>query len=297
MNPFYLGSLYVFISAAAFAMIPIFALYAYQSGVNVTTLLFLRFLIASVLFFSCFLVTKSFRLRLTRQQLLYLLLLGGFFYTLQSMLYFSAVAYIPASLAALLLYTFPIYVAILAYLLDREPISRQTVTSIVLAMAGLAMVLGTSFGQVQIIGVVLALGAAVSYSLYIVLGNRVVKQISSYVVSGYVTLFAACSLFVIGLAADGLRFSFAGSAWWAVLGVSLVCTVLAFFTFFRGLALVGSTRASVLSMIEPVVTSLLAALLFADRLSWLQMLGGAIVLVGAMLIVTTREKAKVEQSG
>ncbi|UFJ41067.1 DMT family transporter [Brevibacillus humidisoli] len=297
MSSFYAGSFFVLISAAAFAMIPIFALYAYEGGVSVATLLFLRFLIAGVLFFSYLFVKKSGRLKLTPQQLIHLLLLGCFFYTMQSILYFSSVAYIPASLAALLLYTFPIYVSILSYLVDREPINGKTITSILISMSGLALVLGTSFGEVEIVGVLLALGAAVSYALYIVLGNRTVQHLPPLVVSGYVSLFATCSLFVVGLATGGLALSFAPSAWWAVLGVAVVCTVIAFFTFFRGLSLVGSTRASVLSMIEPVVTSLFSALLFAERLSWLQMMGGAIVLIGASLIVTAREQAKVEQSG
>lgn len=297
MRSFYVGSIYVIISAAAFAMIPIFALYAYEGGVSVISLLFLRFLLAGVLYFSYLFARRRGNLKLTRQQLLHFLLLGSFFYTMQSILYFFSVTYISASLAALLLYTYPIYVSILAYFVEREPIGSKTICSMLLSLSGLVLVLGSSVGEVAIAGVLLALGAAVCYSLYIVLGNRTVQQLPPVVVSGYVSVFAACSMLVIGIATGGLSLSFAPSGWWAVLGVAVVCTVLAFATFFRGLSLVGSTQASVLSMIEPVLTSLFMALLFGDRLSGLQMVGGAIVLVGAVLIVSTREKAKVEKSG
>ncbi|WP_126425163.1 DMT family transporter [Brevibacillus marinus] len=297
MNPSYLGSVYVLISAASFALIPIFALYAYQGGVSVSTLLFLRFLIAAGLFFSYLFLRKRERLNVTRQQLLQLLLLGGVCYTLQSILYFSSVAYIPASLAVLMFYTFPIFVALLAFLVDKEPLKRRTVLSILLAMSGLVLVLGTSFGEVAIGGVLLAVGSAVCNAIYIILGSRTVRHLSPLLMSGYVSLFAACSLFIVGLSTGGLSFSFAAGAWWAVLSVAVICTVIAMFSLYRGLSLVGPVRTAVLSMIEPVVTILFSALLLAEQLTWLQLLGGAIVLTGAFLIVVAREEAQVGQSG
>lgn len=263
----------------------IFAVYAYEAGVSVSTLLFLRFLLATALFFGLLLWRKE-SLRLDKRQVLAMFCLGGILYTLQSLSFFSAVQYIPTSMAALLLYTFPVFVAILSYFVEKERLTKKTVIAMLITLVGLGLVLGLSFGGIQPIGILLALAAALFYSVYIVVGNRVVKGVSSYVTSAYIALFAAISTFFIALKDGGVNLSFAVQGWWALLGIVVFSTVVAISFFFRGLQLIGSTKASVLSTLEPVVTFGFSALLFGEAFSLLQLLGGCAVLVGAALIVS-----------
>lgn len=285
-----MGVLYVFVSAAGFGVMSIFAVYAYAAGVSVSTLLFLRFLFASVLFFGL-LVWRKEPLRIAKRQLLSLFVLGGILYALQSLSFFSAVRYIPTSMAALLLYTFPVFVAILSYFVDREALHAKTIVAMLLSLAGLGMVLGTSFGDIQPLGVVLALAAALFYSVYIITGNRVVKGLSPYVTSAYISLFASLSTFLLAQSNGGLDLTFAPSGWWALGGIVVFSTVVAISAFFRGLQLIGSTKASVLSTLEPVVTFAFSALLLDESFHWLQLAGGAAVLSGAVLIVAGKEEA------
>ncbi|MBW5470436.1 EamA family transporter [Brevibacillus formosus] len=285
MNRLYVGVLYIFGSAAGFGVMSIFAVYAYEAGVSVSTLLFLRFLLATALFFGLLLWRKE-SLRLDKRQVLAMFCLGGILYTLQSLSFFSAVQYIPTSMAALLLYTFPVFVAILSYFVEKERLTKKTVIAMLITLVGLGLVLGLSFGGIQPIGVLLALAAALFYSVYIVVGNRVVKGVSSYVTSAYIALFAAISTFFIALKDGGVNLSFPVQGWWALLGIVVFSTVVAISFFFRGLQLIGSTKASVLSTLEPVVTFGFSALLFGEAFSLLQLLGGCAVLVGAALIVS-----------
>ncbi|MFY0543917.1 DMT family transporter [Brevibacillus sp. H7] len=289
MNPLYIGVLYVFLSAAGFGVMSILAHYAYDDGAAVPTVLFLRFLLASGLFFLLLLVKRE-RLFVTRRQVAALFFLGGVLYTLQSLSFFSAVMYIPPSLAALLLYTFPVFVAILSYFVDKERLSKQTVMAMLLSLAGLTMVLGTSFASIRPLGILLALSAALFYSVYIVTGNRVVKGLSPYVTSAYISLFATVSTFFVAQGSGGVQLDFGAQGWLAIGGIVLFSTVMAIAFFFRGLQLIGSTQASVLSMLEPVVTIAFSAVLFGESLTWLQFAGGAAVLLGAVLIVSGREK-------
>ncbi|USG66463.1 DMT family transporter [Brevibacillus ruminantium] len=291
MNALYAGVLYVFLSAAGFGVMSIFAIYAYEAGVSVSTLLFLRFLLAAILFF-VWMAVKREPLRINRKQALALFCLGGVLYTLQSRCFFSSVQYIPASMAALLLYTFPVYVAILNYFVNKEPLRKQTIGAILLSLAGLALVLGLSFDGVQPLGVVLALAAAVIYSVYFIVGNRVVTGLSPYVTSAYVSLFATFSTFGLALKDGGPDFGFGMQGWLALGGIVLFSTILAMACLFRGIQLIGSTRASVLSTLEPVVTIGFSAMLFGERLGWLQLLGGCAVLLGAVLIVTSQRKVE-----
>ncbi|AQS58174.1 DMT family transporter [Desulforamulus ferrireducens] len=291
MNGFYLGVLLVFLSASGFGLIPIFALYAYGGGASVTTLLFGRFTLAAIIFFG-YILYKEKRIPVERSQLKYLFLLGGIIYTLQSNLYFSSVKYIPASLAVLLFYIYPVLVALASSYLDKEVLDKKIIFSIVLSLLGLTLVLGVSFGGINLTGVMLALASGLVYSVYLVLGNRIVKETPALVTSAFICLFAACSILVIGVSKGDLDFNLTGEAWLAILGVALCCTVLAIFTLFRGIELIGTTRASILSMIEPLITIGFSALLFNERLSFLQMLGGAAVLLGSVLVILARDKSK-----
>nr|WP_286177090.1 EamA family transporter [Lysinibacillus sp. SDF0063] len=221
-----------------------------------------------------------------KRQVLAMFCLGGILYTLQSLSFFLAVQYIPTSMAALLLYTFPVFVAILSYFVEKERLTKKTVIAMLITLVGLGLVLGLSFGGIQPIGVLLALAAALFYSVYIVVGNRVVKGVSSYVTSAYIALFATISTFFIALKDGGVDLSFEVQGWWALLGIVIFSTVVAISFFFRGLQLIGSTKASVLSTLEPVVTFGFSALLFGEAFSLLQLLGGCAVLVGAALIVS-----------
>ncbi|MED1794649.1 EamA family transporter [Brevibacillus nitrificans] len=291
MNPLYLGVLLVFVSAASFGVMSIFAVFAYGAGVSVSTLLFLRFLFASAIFFGLILWKKE-SVRINKKQGLSLFLLGGILYTMQSLSFFSAVQYIPTSMAALLLYTFPAFVAILSFLVEKERLRKKTIIAMAVSFVGLAMVLGLSFGGIHPFGVFLALAAAIFYSVYIIVGNRVVKGLSPYVTSAYIALFACFSTFLVAQKDGGIDLSFDVQGWFALAGIVVFSTVVAISTFFRALQLISSTKASVLSTFEPVVTFAASALLLGESFTWLQLVGGAAVLGGAVLIVSGKEEAE-----
>jgi drug/metabolite transporter (DMT)-like permease len=283
------GYVYIILSATSFALIPVFAIYAYDGGVSTTTLLFLRFAIASIIFFG-YIFLKMKNWQITKKQIVYLILLGGILYTAQSTFYFTSVKYIPASLAALLLYLHPIFVAILSFIFNKEKLSKKIIIAVTLSLTGIVLVLGSPKGNINLIGILFAIGAAVVYSIYIIIGDRVTKKVSPMITCAFITLFSACSLFIGGTFTHTISFQFGKIGWIMAVGVALFCSVIAMFTFFAGMNIIGPTKASILSMIEPVVTFILSTILFHERMSALQLVGGVIVLFGAILVVLASQK-------
>ena len=289
MHSFGLGVLLIMLSAFGFGLMPIFATYAYAGGVNVPTLLFLRFSLAAICLFA-YLCWRRTVWRLGRRELLSLLFLGAVLYTLQSTFYFSAVRYIPASLAALILYLYQVFVAGLAVWLEKEHLSLHTVLPAILSLTGIAVVLGAPLGDVDGFGVLLAFGAAIVYSVYITLGRRVVAAVSPLMTSAIISAFAALSFLLFGLVDNSLQFAFSGLTWAVIAGVVVFSTILAMATFFAGMERIGATRASILSTVEPVVTIGCSALLLGERLSCLQGFGAILVLAGAVWVVWQRQQ-------
>lgn len=279
------------LGALGFSMMPLFALYAYEGGMTVATLLFIRFLTAAVVFFAYIIFFKK-HVPLDIKDILRFILLGGVCYTLQSTFYFSSVKFVSPALAVLILYTFPIFVSVLSYIFFKETLGGKTILAMLFSFAGLALVTAAGAGSINATGVILALLAAVIYSVYVVLGSHVVKNVPSVVTSAYVTLFAALGVLTSGLPAGNIRFDFKTVALLPLAGITLFSTVFAIFAFFKGLEYLSPTRASILSMLEPVFTVALTALLLKNSINALQLAGGVIVLAGAAFTVLLQKKAE-----
>jgi drug/metabolite transporter (DMT)-like permease len=288
VKKFYTGVYLIVLSAAGFGVMPIFALYAYQSKINVTTLLFIRFALSAAAFWSFLRITKQ-KLNSPPKQLGAFFLMGGVLYTLQSTLYFNSLRFISASLTALLFYTYPIIVSLLSFFTGNEKLTKRHILAIISTSLGLMLVLGMpGNNRLSPAGILLALGAALVYSGYIWLGDRLVQKVPSMVSSSLVTLFTTLSFTVIGLGMKTLSFNFGAKAWFPIIGIIIFSTMMAISAFFKGLELTGPATASILSTMEPLVTIGLSIILFHDRLTAYQWFGGLAVISGAIIVVLAK---------
>lgn len=289
------GAALVLLSAFGFGLSPIFAIFCYRGGANVSTIILIRFGVSAALLFAYLGIWG--RGIPWEARLLPPLLVLGLLYTVQSTLYFSAVRHIPASLAALILYTYPAFVCILSTLIDRERLAVGTLFALLCALAGLTFILGGSFRGLNVRGLALAVGAALVYSLYIILAGRTLQRFPALATSAYVTLFAACFCLLAGLAGGSLGFGFAAMTWLPIAGFILISTLTAILSFLRGLHLLGSQTTAILSTSEPIFTIACAVLLFHDSLTARQALGGALIMAGAVLAVRGRKDAATLEPG
>ncbi|MGM0603643.1 MAG: DMT family transporter [Bacillota bacterium] len=282
MSDYYKGVLFALFSASGFGIVPIMAIFAYNGGVGVFTLLFSRFLLASLILF-IFIFLRKKKINLDFKNTLLLFIQGGVIYALFSMLYFTAVKIISPSLAVLIFYTYPIIVAVLSFILEGEKINAKIIISIIISFVGLVLLLGGQFQDVDKAGILMAAGAAVSYGIYTIYGSRMLKKVSLMVTTAFVSLFAGISFFVIGLMTDRLHFQFESKSWIFIIIITFI-TAAGFLAFFAGVKLIKPTFVSILSMIEPIVTIILSVILFSDKFSFVQALGSILVLSGASLI-------------
>jgi drug/metabolite transporter (DMT)-like permease len=278
-----MGSLLCLGSGAAFGAMAIFGKLAYDGGATVGTLLAVRFALAAAMLWAGGTALRAVR-GLAARDVAAALALGACAYALQAGCYFAALERIDASLLSLLLYTFPALVAAAAVGLGRERLDRRRLAALALASGGLALVVaGAGAGTLDPLGAALGLGAAVVYSGYILVSDGLVARIPAHALAALVCTGAAASLLAGSAALGELRpgeLTAAGWGWLACLAA--VSTVGAIGLFFAGLQRVGPTTASILSTVEPLVTVLLALVVFGETLGLVQILGGALVLAAAI---------------
>jgi drug/metabolite transporter (DMT)-like permease len=276
----------------------VFAKEAYRSGVSVPSLLALRFAIAAASFWAIVAirgrrpaVPPPAAWSPRRMTLIGLAL--GLGYAAQAGGYFGALTRIDASLTSLLLYVYPALVFAGAVLLRRERPDARRVGALVLATAGVALVLaGGGAGALDGLGVALGLFAAVCYAAYILVTDSVVAGFDPFRLGALVTTGAAGAMWTYGLLAGGLDFSFAAAGWAWIVALALISTVGAVTAFTLGLARVGPSVASIVSTIEPVVTVGLVMALFGERLAPVQLAGGALVLAAVVLLQVRRSGSR-----
>lgn len=283
MNNYLKGVLLVLASALAFSFLPIFIVFAYAGGADASTLLLIRFTLATIVFFS-FLRVKGYSIKLDRSTLFNFFLLGVFGYTLQSRFFFMALQYITPAVASMFLYTYPVLVSVITYFVDKEKPSLRLAASIVIASLGLVLVMGTSMGSVDIRGAVYALLASLVYSFYIVASNKLIKRVPAVTASAYIVLFSALGTLLIGGLSGGFSLDFEPYTWLWIISIALVCSVIAMITFFKGMEYIGPTKASIISLTEAVYTVVFSAVMLQQYLTVWQLLGGAGVLFGAYLV-------------
>lgn len=261
---------------------PIFARQAYAAGVDLYGILLPRFAIAAGLL-ALLAVVRGSKMPPGRHIAL-LAALGGIGYVGQSMTYYTALLHASAGLVALLLYAYPFIVALLAAVFLRERLGVRQIVTLPIAAAGLALTIGGGSGST--LGILLALGAALVYSVYIVGGTRVMREVDPLVASSIVCAAAATSMAIVALwrAANQLPMALPVNAagWVPVASIALVSTVLAITAFFVGLKWLGASLTSVLSTLEPVVSVTLGALVLHEAVSGLQAVGGTIVIAAAI---------------
>jgi drug/metabolite transporter (DMT)-like permease len=248
----------------------------------------LRFALATVTI-ALLLRHRGTSLRMPREGLWRLVLLGVLGNAIYQLLFIEGIARTTAANASLIMASSPMLVALLATALGRERLQVRGWFGVVLAVAGLTLVLSAQnrvgFTRVSLAGDLLILAGAATWALYTVLATGVMARTPS--LSATLVTFLSGTPVLLLLAVP----SFATQDWRRIgamgwLGVAfsgIVAIGLAYLAWNTGLGAVGSTRTVVYSNLTPVVAAALAWVTLGERWNLAQVLGAAVVLVGIAL--------------
>lgn len=202
--------------------------------------------------------------------------------------YFTTIQLTSLSVAAVLLYTAPVFVTVLSIFLFKEKFHLRKLAALILAFVGCVFVTGILSETLTLTteGILLGLGAGFGYAMYSIFGRYAIQRgYESLTISFYTFLFA-CFGFLPLIDVGHLT-----SCWkpeWKcaglVLGLVLLTTVIAYLTYTLGLTYMEAGKASILASIEPVVATLIGFFLYKETLSWMTLLGVVLVLGSAIIV-------------
>jgi drug/metabolite transporter, DME family len=282
-----LGALAVAAAAATWGTLGFFAKILYAQGVSFESLVAVRASVGWLAVIGFLLATRDARsLRVKRQDLRFLLPLGlvgiGAFY----LLYFYTVRESTMGTAAILLYSAPAFVVVLARLFLRELLNVTKVFGLLLTVGGISLVIGAyDPANLEVSPKILLTGllSGLTYGLYAIFGRPVACQLSPPVILSYALAFGSALLIVAALPTLDTLVGLPVTSYLILLMLSMVHTTLAFALYTFGIRHLGAGRAAIVATIEPVVAGILGVTLLGEDLTVLKVLGALLVISGAIL--------------
>ena len=282
------GVVRVLIAAAALGTLGPVSGLAYGTGVEPATFSALRAGIGAALLGLLLLAGRQPSVRLMglpprqRKMLLLAVAVNG----LMNLLLFFAFGAMAVAVVMVVFFTYPVQVALIAVALRRERLTPRRVAALALSVLGLALVLGGRLGpatNVTAEGVALAAGAAVCHAVFLVVVRHGFPRVppvqaTSLVLAGGLVVSGTAALLVSGSGIVGPWLA-SPLAWAAIIFAGTIGAAFPKVWVISGVRAIGSTRAAVLMLMEPVTAVVVAALVLAQAPTVLEHAGGAAVLV------------------
>lgn len=266
---------------------------AYRHGVDATTLLALRMLMAFPLFAVLAVWSARRAPALSWGDRGRVVWLGFTGYYLSSLLDFQGLQYISVTLDRLILYLNPTLVLLISLVLLKKRPGRWQVAALVLSYLGVLLAFGHDLqleGGRIVLGSALVFASALSYALYLFGSGQVVARIGAIRLTAYASC-VACVLCVLHFAVLH-PMSALGQApppvYWLSLINATVCTVLPVMAIMLAVKRIGSSLAAQVGMLGPVSTIVMSLWLLDEPMGTWQILGTALVLLGVLLVSRVR---------
>jgi len=288
------ASLLIAISGTLYGFLGFLGTRALGEHISLAAMLFWRFLIAGI-WMSVFVLKKYYFRQLNnvihKPTLWFIFFIGAISYAGSSGFYFIASQYAGTGLAMVIFFSYPMVVACIAFIKSRENINIATVFTLLTMMVGLFLLKGNAATHsLNAVGVFFGFVAAAFYAFYIVGSKRAAAVLVDSDLATMLLCFGSALIFLVAAVLSHtlvFPFSLKNSIYFLALGV--FATAVPIQLMLEGLKYVSSIRASIISVLEPLVTMCLGVGLLHESVSHLQMIGALIILMGSLLIQFKRD--------
>jgi drug/metabolite transporter (DMT)-like permease len=275
-------------SAVTFGLGTTFARIAYEAGSNPPTAILLR-VVVFIAVIGVLIAVMRRPMQLSAPAFLHTLWMSATL-MMVSLGYMGSVNFIPVTLAAVLFYTFPLLVGLLAAATGRERMTIIKAAALAVAFLGLTLALGGSFGALDWRGIALAMTGALGMALTVTYGGDAMRGQDLLAMNFYTNLWMLIGLVLVLAIAGGFALPGSTGGGWALAGVC-ASYLFAFVSWFLAMRLVEPVRVASLFNIEPVATIVFAWAMLDERLTPVQLCGAALV-IASIVAVTVFDRRR-----
>jgi drug/metabolite transporter (DMT)-like permease len=291
-----LGGILIVIAGLFWGSMGLFVRHLNSLGFTSIQVACLRLVTAGILFALILLIKDPKGFKISPKDIPLFLALGLVSILFFTCCYFTAIRLMTMSTAAILLYTSPIWVMILAVFFLKEKINTKKIIALVLAFAGCVLVSGFG-GKVTPVGILVGLGSGLGYGLYSIFGSFALKKYSPLTVTCYTFLIAGAGSVFVSDPADLITKISSNSNKPALFGfvllTSVITAVIPFLLYTLGLNRTTAGRAAVLATVEPAAATLFGFFVMKETIGPVAVLG-ILLVFAAIMILSIRNKETVK---
>ncbi len=275
------GLLWGLLSPLFLGTVPILAKVAYAAGVNVLTVVAFRTVIAAVFLWLGMLLLRR---QLIRSSLPAVLssMIAGAINGVGSIFFYTSLTRIDASLGQLVNISYLVFVTLFLRLAG-QTVSLLTILRTGLTIGAIYLLTRGGTGPADWLGVGMMLIAAITYAIQLVLSQRIMLDIPAPTMTLYAITAMAAVVTVAWFAAP-VDLALVSTAGWQAIGLMALVTALSRLTLFLGVKAMGSIQTALLGVSEVVVTIVIAAVFLGERLTLLQWVGAAVLMVSIFMV-------------
>ena len=282
------------ISGVSFGMIPLFSIPVIAAGLDNVSILVYRFLFGSAAMLAILLLRKT-NMRVSLSELLRIVLLAIFYIT-TALATLECYKYLSSGIATALVYTDPIWCALIGLAFLGDKFSIKLTSSILLASLGVMMMTGvfSGDGTFSMIGLLLGLASGLAYGIYLILVPRLkVKHIASLKLTFYVFFTGMWLLIAYSLMTNGGVEEVPDSSCWLDLALlGLIPTAISNICVTVSLKLIDSTIVAILGAFEPLTAMVVGVVILGEPLGFIGVVGGMLILVAVAILTINPQKLK-----
>ena len=282
------------ISGVSFGMIPLFSIPVIAAGMDNVSILVYRFLFGSAAMLAILLLRKT-NMRVSLSELLRIVLLAIFYIT-TALATLECYKYLSSGIVTALVYTDPIWCALIGLAFLGDKFSIKLTSSILLASLGVMMMTGvfSGDGTFSMIGLLLGLASGLAYGIYLILVPRLkVKHIASLKLTFYVFFTGMWLLIAYSLMTNGGVEEVPDSSCWLDLALlGLIPTAISNICVTVSLKLIDSTIVAILGAFEPLTAMVVGVVILGEPLRFIGVVGGMLILVAVAILTINPQKLK-----
>jgi len=281
------GYVAITLAAVLWGSMGVLAKLAYGFGILPPTLIALRHVVSfGTLFFVLFLFARGL-MRIRKSDLILFIVFGVFATAFQRLSFFYAVDLTTPSVAALLFYTYPVFVTVTASSLLKEKITGGVASAIVLTFFGVALVVKAydlSALRANSFGILAGLFSSLLFVVYFFLGKRLRHGYANWTLTLYGDGIGALMLLPIVFISAPTIVVFPTQLWLLIFVIAWFPSLLAYLLYSYSLKFVRASKGSILGVMEPLTAAVLSTVFIGERLETLQIVGMALALIGVVLL-------------
>lgn len=286
------ASLLVILAGMFWGVLGVFIRRLAAIGFDTLQIAFIRMFFAFILFFAYLLIFDKSKLKISFKDIWMFICTGLVCIFLHNITYFYAVINGEASVAIILVYTSPIWIMLVSAIVFREKITKRKIVALIITFTGCLFVSGVIGGKIStpLSVVVVGVLSGFLYGMYSIFSKIAFRKYSSETINMYTFLFAFVGSVFVNDVPETLSLMMASASnFFVTLGASVICCLIPFFLYTKGLRDIDAGKAAILVAMDPIVSSAMGFLVLGDDFTILKLLGIVFVISSIVILNTEKE--------